>query len=437
MAAPAVGIRPLLALAIPSVIFTILTNGYRVVDQYFIQDVSVDAQAAIGSSVFVLIFFYAVFELLAVGAGPLIARATGADDPTARRHILGEAIFGALVLTGVLMIVGIAGAPLIAITLGLEEQPAIECVRYLRALCWTMLPLVLTPLIDHVFISIGNARTPMMLHALSLGLNIILTPLLIHGAGLGIVGAALASNLARGVATAIGLVQLGRIMGLVLEDLKPHGELRRIVHIGAPLAFEETLFALAYWGLLKTSVSPLGAHVNAALGIGFSALEGFTWPLFRGVSLGVTSLVGRHLGAGRPDLAMKTFRTAVPLSTLLGVVASVAFLFAGAPLTALFADDPAVHHAATEYAVILAASQLFVSWEALAEGVLAGAGDTRTVFWCSAPFNVLRIPLAWLLAFPLGLGAPGIWWAINITTYAKAFLKGWFAWRGRWTEINL
>jgi MATE family multidrug resistance protein len=203
------------------------------------------------------------------------------------------------------------------------------------------------------------------------------------------------------------------------------------------MAIGTACFALVYWGLLKTSVSPLGAHVNAALGIGFSALEGFAWPLFHGLSLGVASLVGRYLGAGRPDLARQAFLTAIPLSTFLGMTASIVFFFGGETLTAYFTQDPAVHQAATEYAVILAASQLFVAWEALAEGVLAGAGDTRTVFWYGAPFNLLRIPLAWALAFPLGLGAAGIWWAINLTTYAKTILKGWAAWRGRWAELVL
>lgn len=435
MASPAVNIQSILALAIPSAVFAILTNGYRIIDQYFSQGISVAAQAAIGSSAFVLIFFYAAFEILAAGAGPLIARATGADDAVTRRALLGEAIFGACLLNGALMIAGIAGAALIAATLGLEGQPAVECIRYLRTLFWTMLPLVLTPLVDQSFISMGNARVPMVLHAFSLLLNVILTPILIHQVGLGIAGAALASNLARGAATAIGLWQLKTITGLKFVDLKPRGQLRRIIRIGAPMAVGTAFFALVYWGLLKTSVSPLGAPVNAALGIGFSALEGFTWPLFHGVSLAVASLVGRHLGAGRPDLARAAFSIAVPISTLLGVIASVVFFFGGAALTARFTEDPSVHQAATEYAVILAASQLFVAWEALAEGVLAGAGDTRTVFWCSAPFNLLRIPLAWLLAFPLGFGAAGIWWAINITTYAKALLKGWAAWRGHWTEF--
>lgn len=433
---PPTGLRPLLALAIPSAIFTFLTNGFRIVDQYFIQAVSVEAQAAIGSSVFVLIFTYATFELLAAGAGPLIARATGALDPAARRALLGEAIFGALLLTVILMVLGALGTPLITQTLGLEGQAAIECNQYLRAIFLTVLPLVLTPLVDQAFISMGLARPPLLLHALSLGLNIVLTPLLIHNAGLGIVGAALASNIARGIGTGIGLLLLKQITGLTFEDLKPRGQLRRILRIGTPMALGTAFFAIVYWALLKTSVSPLGTHVNAALGIGFSALEGCTWPVFHGLSLGAASLAGRHLGARRPDLARQIFYTALPLATLLGLAASLTFFFAGEFLTALFTDDIAVHRAATEYAVILAASQLFLAWEALSEGILAGAGDTRTVFWYSTPFNLIRIPLAWLLAFPMGFEAAGVWWAINLTTYAKALFKGWAVWQGHWTTIE-
>ena len=75
--------------------------------------------------------------------------------------------------------------------------------------------------------------------------------------------------------------------------------------------------------------------------------------------------------------------------------------------------------------------------ESAFEGALNGSGATRTVFWVSAPWNGLRIPLAWAMAFPLGMGAAGIWWAINITTFAKAFMKGWIVWRGRWTQTKV
>jgi MATE family multidrug resistance protein len=355
---PPLTTRTLLNLAVPSAIFFFLTNGYRVVDQYFIQSVSTAAQAAIGSSVFVLILFYASFQLIAAGAGPLVARATGAGEPEQRRGILGASLAGALILAVVVTLVGVLGAPFIAESLGLSGEAASECVRYLRTLSWTILPLVLTPLLDQSFISMGNARTPMMLHGLSLLLNIILTPLLIHTAGLGIAGAALASNASRAVATTLELVMLRRHTGIHLRDVRITPELKRVIRIGGPMAMGVTAYSLVYWALLRTSVSPLGPHVNAALGIGFSALEGVSFPIFQGLSLAIASLVGRYLGGQRPDLAKATIRVAFPIATLTGSTASALFWLGGSFFTGLFTSAPAVHDAATQYAVTLAGSPM-------------------------------------------------------------------------------
>jgi multidrug resistance protein, MATE family len=427
----------LLRLAVPSAIFAVLTNAFRAVDQYWIQGVSTEAQAAIGASTFVVILFYAAFVLVAAGAGPLVARAAGADDPEGIRQSLGASIGGALLVGGVASATGVLGADGIAWMIGLEGQTAAEFSIYLRVLSWTLLPLVFTPLVDQCFISLGNARMPMVLHGVSLALNVVLTPLLIFDAGWGIAGAALASNLSRLLTTSIGLWLLARRTGLRPTDISVGPHLRRVLRIGGPAAMGIATYTLVYWAMLKTSISPLGPEVNAALGIGFNALEGFTWPAFTGLSMAVGSLVGRSLGAGRPDQAWAAVKLALPFSTGLGLLATAVFWFAGEPLTGLFTQDPVVHAHATTYTLILAWSQLFVAWEALAEGVLSGAGDTRTVFWASFPLNLTRIPLAWLLAFPLAMAAPGIWWAINTTTVAKALLKGWLVHRGRWATLEI
>ena len=76
------------------------------------------------------------------------------------------------------------------------------------------------------------------------------------------------------------------------------------------------------------------------------------------------------------------------------------------------------------YAEILAFSQLFVAYEALAEGILNGAGKTEAVFYWSAPLNILRIPIAWLYAVHYGYGPAAVWWVINISTLFKALGSG-------------
>ncbi len=430
----------LLALAVPSSAFVLLTHGYRVVDQFWVDRISVAAQAAVGSTLFVLVVAFASFEVLSAGAGPLLARATGGGDDDGRRRVLGAALRGGFGLAAVFFVGGALGADGIARSLGLDLGAQTEAARYLRALALTSLPLVLTPLIDVAFLALGDARTPLALHGVALGLNLVLTPLFALGLDGGVTGAALASTLSRAVATAWGLHRLSRRIGLRRADVLNPGwrrELARIGRIGAPMALSTALYGGVYWVLVAVAVSPLGPEVNAALGIGWSALEGLAWPVFHGVALAVASVVGRRLGAGDVAGARRAAAISLLPTAALGLVATGLFVAGGELLTAPFASDPAVRREAALYAAIIGLSQLFVALESTAEGVLAGAGATRSVFWTSAPLNLLRAPLAWWVAIPLGAGAAGIWWVITGTTVVKAGLKLILLVRGRWALMSL
>lgn len=434
---PPVTRREIIALALPAAISAILNNAWRVLSQHAVSDLGVAAQAAVGSCTFVVIFAFASYALVFAGTGPLVARATGAGDEALRRRVIGNALLGA---AGIAVVGGgllWALAPQIAGLLGLSGQPAIEAEAYLRGVALSSLPLAVEPVIDAALIAMGRTGLALSMQSVGVVLNVALNRFFIHGLGLGVMGASLASGASRAIAVLAGLWVLSALTRLAWRDLWPDETLRRVARIGMPIALNTAAYALVYWALLKVAVSPLGPEVNAALGVGFSALESFTWPAFLGVSLGVASVVGRRLGAGEPEEAARAVRLALPLSVGAGLVAGAAFWFGAEPLCALFTQDPAVLEQAILYARVLAFSQLFVALEALAEGGLEGAGDTATLFWWSAPLNALRVPLGWALALPLGMGAAGVWWAINLTTFAKAMGKGYAIVRGRWLLVKV
>ena len=73
-----------------------------------------------------------------------------------------------------------------------------------------------------------------------------------------------------------------------------------------------------------------------------------------------------------------------------------------------------------------------MGWEIVLEGAFSGAGYTWPPMIVAIPGAVARIPLAWFLADYWKMGPDGIWWAISVTTIAKAVvLYFWFA-RGSW-----
>jgi putative MATE family efflux protein len=429
-----VSTKSLIYLTFPAALSAMLNNAYRVIDQYAVQWLGVDAQAAIASCTFVLIAFFAGYTIFASGAISLVARAVGGGNVKEQKRLIGSALTSAL-LAGILILTA-SGllAPWTVKSLGLQGDLALQAETYLRWHALYCLPQAVMPTLDAIFIAYGRTKTVLVLQITASVLNFLLNPVCIYALGFGIGGSAMATGLSEGFAVILGLILLSKTAGFDRKTFRLNKYALRIIKVGLPMCWGTLVFAGVYWALLRWVISPLGPAVNAALGIGFSVLEGFTWPVFWGFSMGIASIVGRCLGAGEISKAKYAIQIAFRLVTLFGLLAASVFWWGGEALTGLFTQDKAVLQQAVLYAQVLAFSQLFVAYEALAEGILSGAGKTKAIFYWSAPLNILRIPCCWLFAIHYGYGAAAVWWVINCSTILKALGKWATVVSGRWQE---
>jgi MATE family multidrug resistance protein len=432
------GLRDVLRLAWPAILSFVLGNAYRINDQYWVGDLGPDAHAAIASSVFALILNFALIFLAVGGSLPLVARATGAGDVAERDQVIRHGLALGLVLTLLLSVGGTLITPHLGRLFDVAPGPAALMEQYLGVIYLGVLPLVFAPIVENAFIAMGNTRVPMALQALAVTTNLILNPLLIYGVGdwpgLGIAGAGLATCLSRTASMGLGLFLLSRLYGVRLLPRGTFEPLRLLsmARLGAPISASIGFYALVYVALFRYVIADLGTQTAAGFGIGFNAFESVSYPFFLGVGMAGSSLVGRNLGAGAPAEALRAVRSVRLLGRSFGLAFLLVFFFGGPLLTPLFSADASVVREALSYVTILAFSQPFVAEETVNEKILYGAGRTRPVFWISTPMNLLRVPLAWFLAIHQGLGPAGVWWAINLTTYAKALAFHVEVQRGRW-----
>lgn len=413
---------------------------YGMADTAWVGRLSAEALGAVSTCFFASWTIFAVGETIVAGVTALVSQAVGAqrDDEAAAAALTGGVL--ALLLGGAMALVGALGAhPLFAM---LFDDPAIARMGGDYLLIFSLLaPLFYVDFAaEAVFRACGDSRTPMLVLLVGTVLNVVLDPLFIFGPGpfprLGVQGAALATAIAQIVVVAIyAALYVRRAYPLPLRVSRALREFsapraRRIVKIGTPTALVGILFSVIYLFLARLT-GGFGAGALAALGV-VNRLESVNYLTASAIGLGVATLVGQNLGGGRPDRAETAAHRGAWIISLTTGAFMVAFLAWPEWIARLFTEDPVAVREAALFLRIVAVSQVMMGWELVYGQAFTGAGDTMPPMYVSVGTSILRVPMAWWLAGPGGLGPAGIWWTISLTGVVRGvWVALWFR-RGTW-----
>jgi MATE family multidrug resistance protein len=154
-----------------------------------------------------------------------------------------------------------------------------------------------------------------------------------------------------------------------------------------------------------------------------------------GLSNAATVRTGRLDGAGDARGLRDGAKVAIALSAAFGLLVVALFLIAPRPLIAAFLD-PANPDSATIIAIgttLLAFGAMFQMADAtqvMALGLLRGIKDTQVPLVLAAvSYWLIGIPVSYVLAFPLGFGASGLWFGLVIGLTCAATLLMLRFWR--------
>ena len=296
-------------------------------------------------------------------------------------------------------------------------------VEYARALMLGAFPVILMATLSTFFAGRGQTQAVLRVNILATVVNIVLDYLLIFGNGgfpeMGVTGAALGTILSQvvgaGVYGAIILKRDYRKAYRTLAGWRPEPALvRRLVRFGMPTGLQYSLEVGAF-AVFMVIVGRIGTLELAASGIAFNLNMIVFMPMV-GLSIAVSSLVGRYLGADRPDVAERAVRSALAMS--FGYMAACGLLYVlGAPL--LLAPygagaDPATWPRIAEVATVLlrfvAVYSIFDMMNLIHAAGLRGAGDTvyPMVLTFVLAWIAMLVP-AWVGCVVLGAGAYFAW----------------------------
>jgi putative MATE family efflux protein len=417
----------------------VMEIALSVVNFFWVGKLGPAAQDAVTSSMVLHWVIFSTLSIVTIGVTALVSRHIGAKEPDKASYYVSQAFWLAIALAILLTSAGLLLGPTILHFMNTGPDTMVLAAPYLRIFFLTAIFFAIFDTVAATFRAAGDTKTPTIVAALTIALNILLDYLLIFGIGpfpeMGVPGAALGTLISTIVAAAISIVLLVKgKSGFKVPDLfrkAPHfPSLLKIGRIGLPIATQQLIFIAVYWFLIRI-VHHFGEPAGAAMGIG-NRMESLSYLTCSGFAMAASTMVGQNLGAGNPDRAEKCAWGAAGLAVAFTTAMGAIFVIFPDLIVNIFTDDQSVHVIAADYLIILGLSQMTMALEIVIEGAFAGSGDTIPPMAVMIPGAVVRVPLAYYLAFDLGWGINGVWWTLTITTTIKAIILAiWFR-RGRW-----
>ena len=263
-----------------------------------------------------------------------------------------------------------------------------------------------------------------------IGLNALLNWIFIRGhcgaPALGLTGSGLATLLARTLA--VGIIGLWLRRSQTGDTGAVHrwetARFREMLTIGVPAAgcllFESGAFATAALMMGWLGATALAAHQIA---LSCASLT-FMAPL--GLSMATSIRLSRALGEQRRELLRPIGFGALGFSSMIMLGFATVFMTSGSLLARGFTTDGAVIALAAQLLAVAALFQLFDGGQVVASGALRGLTDVKvpTVITFIA-YWLVSLPVAYLLAFRLDFGPPGIWLGLASGLFSAALLLTW------------
>jgi putative MATE family efflux protein len=431
--------RAVILLAIPMVLEMFMESLFAVADIFWVSHLGPEAAAAVGLTESLLTLVYALAIGLSIGATATVARRIGERNPEGASRAAVQAILLALGLSILIAVIGTPFAPSLLAFMGASPTVIAQGSSFTRVMIAGNATVVMLFMINAVFRGAGDAAIAMRVLWLGNSINIILSPLLIFGVGpfpkLGVVGAAIGTNIGRGAGVLFALFRLVRPGGRFDIRRRHHrfepAVMGRLLRLSGTATFQ-VFIGMASWIGLARIIASFGTEVVAGYIVGIRVVVFALLPSW-GMSNAAATMVGQALGARNPERAERAVWKAAFYNVIfLGAVGLLFIVFAG-PIIRLFTTNPQVAPYGIDCLRIISYGFLFYAYGMVLGQSFNGAGDTWTptlinlfVFW------FWEIPLAYLLAIHFGMGPRGVFTAITISFSLLAVVSAVLFRRGRW-----
>ena len=367
------------------------------------------------------------------GVMTMIAQAIGAESMVRASAAAKQSFSLLFTLSIILSTVGLVISPYLLPALSLSSEVTELGTPYLQIFFLAMPFRTLNRAVTSCLHGAGDAKTPFYMSVLSATVHLLTSYLLIFGIyglpQMGVTGAAVGQFLGHTLSAIVGIAILysGRFGLKLLPETSYRFEwdlARRILRIGVPSGIQGLLrngSGLVFVKLIALTSSSTAAVAAFAIG---NHMERFLRRAALSYGTAATTLVGQSLGAKDPDRAESCGWTTLIISIATTILLSLPIVLFAEPIMAFFTSAPEVISLGVIYIYFMAVAEPFMCTANTTSGSLRGAGDTiAPMYYTLISQWLIRLPIAYILAFPLGYGINGIWSSLAIYSAIQGFLN--------------
>jgi putative MATE family efflux protein len=383
----------ILALAWPTMLEQLMQTAVQYVDTAMVGTLGTQATAAVGSTTTVNWLVNSTISAVGVGFLAYISQACGAGRQDQAKRAASQAALAVLVLGLFFTVVTLSLSSYVPVWM--QVDPAIQKLSgtYFFILYAPMLFRTATIIFGTALRAVGDTKTPMITGIWVNLINVILNALLIFpsgtislfgvqfvtfGAGLGVVGAALASAIAFCVGGIIITIKFLRhpVISPIGYSMKPDMDvLRPCLEVAIPNCLQRFATSFGYV-VFAAMINYLGDVATAAHSIANTVESAFYIPGY-GMQTAAATLAGNAWGARDKDRIRDLTRMILPIEVGL-MILSGGLLFIFAPqMMGLFSKEQQVILLGATVLQMVAVSEPFYGVSIIIEGMMQGMGNTR------------------------------------------------------------
>lgn len=432
-------------LTLPIFIEMLLVTLMGATDTFMLSQYADEAVAAVGVANQLITFAFLVFQIINIGTSVLCSQYLGAGNRLKMEQVTAMALLLNIISGAVISFILSAGAPWLLTWMGLSPNlmqyglPYMQLAgafAFFQALHLTVSASLradhkaIYPMITVMIVNVVNAIGNYALIFGHLGMP-----------ALGVEGAAIATNISRGVAafTLFGVlftrhIPFGRLMQAFSAPIKElMHEMKNLLRIGLPSAGENMSYN-AQQVVITYFINMLGTEalttrmyvVNVVMFVYI-----FSICIAQGASIVIGHLVGDHRYHATLKLGWYALRVAISITMVL----SILFAIMGKQIFSILTDNPDIIALGCTVLIVDIAVEIGKVSNIYYTNVLRSVGDVNFPFYVGITVQwIVGVLFGWLFGIAFGWGLVGMWCAFILDEGIRGSIFVWRWHSRRWQQ---